>query len=173
MQRVFCFLILLLVAGCGSVRVAYDYERGQDWSAYRTYDFYPDLQSGLSELDERRLLDAVDQVLKERGYRQSEDPDMLINIYGEAYRQAPGNTVGLGVGGTGGNVGGGISLGIPLNGSSLQRQLTFDLIDAARQVLVWQAVSTDGYRETADPSQREARFLNIAEKVFSGFPPRR
>ncbi len=173
MRKLIFLLVIPLLAGCGSVRVAYDYERGQDWSGYRTYAYYPDLQSGLSELDERRLLNAVDQVLTEKGYRQSEDPDLLINIYSEAYRQATGNTVGIGVGGTGGNVGGGISLGIPLSGSSLQRQLTFDLIDGARQSLVWQALSTDNYRETADPTQREARFLSIAEKVFSGFPPRR
>lgn len=163
---------LLLVSACGTVRVQTDYEQGQDWSAYATYNFYPDMQTGLSDLDARRLLDAVETVLRQRGFQQSEEPDFLVNIYSETYERPPGSSVGLGMGGTGRQVGGGVSVGFPVNGNGLERRITFDVIDRTRETLIWQAITTDRYREQADPAEREAQLMKVAQKAFASFPPR-
>lgn len=166
-------LWLLLLAACAPVRVHFDYEPLPDWSGYQAYAMYPSLHTGLSELDEGRLLDRLDEVLGERGFRQSEDPDFLIDITSEAYEAAPGSSVGLGMGGTGGRVGGGISVGIPVASNKIQRKITFNIIDAATQRLVWQAVATDTFRENATPLEREQRLLQVVLRVFSGFPPQK
>jgi len=171
MKKIIFLLLALVGLGCSSIQVRHDYERGVDWSAYRTYDFYPDLETGLSELDARRLAGVVDEVMREKGYQQAEEPDLLLNIYSEVYEDGPPSTVGVGLGGTGGNVGGGVSVGIPVSGSNLARVITFDLLDAASKSLLWQAVSTDRYHEGASPEQREERFRQIAQRVFAKFPP--
>lgn len=173
MKKILLLLWVLVGLGCSSIQVHHDYERGVDWSAYRTYDFFPDLQTGLSELDARRLTGVLDQVLREKGYQQSEEPDLLLNIYSEVYEDGPPSTVGIGMGGTGGNVGGGVSVGIPVSGSNLARVITFDLLDAASKSTLWQAVSTDRFNEGASPEQREERFLQIARRAFAKFPPGR
>lgn len=173
MKKLFCLLLGLGSLGCSSLQVHHDYDQGVDWSAYGTYNFYPDLETGLSELDTRRLLDAVDNVLREKGYQQSEEPDLLLNIFSETYHEAPRSSVGVGMGGTGGNIGGGVSVGIPVSGSGLQRVITFDLIDQASNSLRWQGICTDRYSEGASPEQREERFRQIAMRVFAKFPPPR
>ena len=173
MKKILFLLCALMGLGCSSIQVHHDYERGVDWSAYRTYNFYPDLQTGLSELDARRLTDALDEVLREKGYQQAEEADLLLNIYSEVYEDGPPSTVGIGMGGGGGNVGGGVSVGIPVSGSNLARAITYDLIDPASKSLLWQAVSTDRFHEGASPEQREERFRQIARRAFAKFPPGR
>ena len=38
------------------------------------------METGLSELDEKRLMDALDATLGEKGYMFAEEPDVFINI---------------------------------------------------------------------------------------------
>lgn len=130
------------------------------------------MQSGLNQLDERRLLRALDSTLKSRGYRLAEEPELFVNIISNEYRSAPRNNVGVGIGGGGRNVGGGISVGLPLGGSNLQRSIQFDLVDAQRDALVWKAVAESGLRDNASPSVREDKLRAIVKKVFSKFPPK-
>jgi len=164
--------LIVLLASCSSVEVNYDYDKTVDFSSYSTYNYYSDMQSGLSQLDEKRLLNALDSTLKARGYRLAEEPELFINIISNEYRSAPNNNVGVGLGGGGRNVGGGISVGLPLGGPNMQRSIQIDLVDAQRDALVWQAVAESGLRENASPSVREDKLRAVVKKVFSKFPPK-
>nr|WP_297785054.1 DUF4136 domain-containing protein [uncultured Allomuricauda sp.] len=172
MRYVLSILLVFVFVSCSSVRVNYDYDKTIDFSGYSTYNYFADMESGLSQLDERRLLRALDSTLKSRGYRLAEEPELFINILSDEYRKAPNNNVGVGIGGGGRNVGGGISVGLPLGGSSIQRSIQFDLVDAQRDALVWQAVAESGLRDNASPSVREAQLRAVVKKVFSKFPPK-
>ena len=156
---------------CGAVRVDYDYDKGVDFSNYTTYNYFSDMQTGLSQLDERRLIRVLDSTLKTKGYQLAEEPDFFINILSNEFRGSPNNAVGVGIGGTGRNVGGGVSLGIPVGNSGLQRMIQFDFVDADRDALFWQAFSESGYRENASPSVREEKLRAVVNKVFSKYPP--
>ncbi|MAO16954.1 DUF4136 domain-containing protein [Flagellimonas marinaquae] len=172
-MRYLLFIVLIVVmASCSSVKVNYDYDKTVDFSSYSTYNYYSDMQSGLSQLDEKRLLNALDSTLKARGYRLAEEPELFINIMSNEYRSAPNNNVGVGLGGGGRNVGGGISVGLPLGGPNMQRSIQIDLVDAQRDALVWQAVAESGLRENASPSVREDKLRAVVKKVFSKFPPK-
>lgn len=171
MRRVGLLLLILLV-GCAPVRVQYDYDPGVAFGNYSSYNFAADLATGLSELDERRLLQAVGGVLQNRGYRLSEDPDMVLNIYSYLYEDPRQSNIGFGMGGTGGNVGGGVSVGVPLNSGQLQREIVFEFRDARQGRPLWQAVSEDRFNDGASPEKRAERFKAIATKVFEGFPPK-
>lgn len=172
MRYLLSILLVLSLLSCSSVRVNYDYDKTVDFSSYSTYNYYADMQSGLSQLDEKRLLRALDSTLKARGYRLAEEPELFINIMSDEYRGAPNSNVGVGIGGTGRNVGGGISVGLPLGGLNLQRSIQFDLVDAQRDALVWQAVAESGLSENASPSVREDKLRAVVKKVFSKFPPK-
>lgn len=177
MKRIVHILLLTvllgLAGGCVPVRVHFDYEPRPDWSAYQTYNFYPDMDTGLSELDSRRLLEAMEQALRQQGYQQAEEPDFWIDAIGEVYEDLPRSQVGVGLGGGGRGMGGGVSVGIPVAGNNLKRRITFNILDAATKSLIWQGVATDSFREDETPQAREARMLLIAQKVFAGFPPKR
>ena len=171
MKKIVFPILLLLLASCGAVRVNYDYSPGTDFSAYKTYNYYPDMDTGLSQLDTKRLLRAVDSVMQIRGLTISQKPDFYINIQSSVYRDAPSSSVGVGMGGTGGNVGGGISVGVPLGGNGLSREIVFDFVDADIDALFWQAVSNSNFRDNASPSTRERVLREVAAKVFSKYPP--
>ncbi|MDF0708976.1 DUF4136 domain-containing protein [Flagellimonas okinawensis] len=172
MRYLLSILLVFALASCSSVRVNYDYDKAVDFSSYTTYNYYADMQSGLSQLDEKRLLRTLDSTMQSRGYRLAEEPELYINLFSTEFRGAPNNNVGVGIGGGGRNVGGGISVGLPIGGPSLQRSIQFDLIDAQRDALVWQAVAESGLRENASPSVREEKLRAIVKKVFSKFPPK-
>ncbi|MBR9854558.1 MAG: DUF4136 domain-containing protein [Algicola sp.] len=172
MRKLLSMLLVLMLFSCSSVRVNYDYDKTVDFLNYSTYNYYADMQSGLGQLDERRLLSALDSTLQARGYRLAEEPELFINIISDEYRGAPNNNIGVGIGGTGRNVGGGISVGLPLGGPTLQRSIQFDLVDAQRDALVWQARAESGLRDNASPSVREAKLKALVKKVFSKFPPK-
>lgn len=152
------------------MRVSYDYDRATDYTNYSTYNYYADMETGLSGLDEKRLLTALDSTLRAKGYLLAEEADFLINIVSSEYRKAPNNSVGVGIGGTGRNVGGGVSVGVPLGGSGIERQIQFDLVDSQKDALFWQAISESGFRDNASPSVREEILQKIVAKVFSKFP---
>ncbi len=163
-------LLAICCLSCNAVRVYHDYEKEVDFSAYTTYNYYPDMDAGMNELDTKRLLRVLDSTMQMKGFLLSEEPDFLINIQSKTYQGSPNNTVGVGVGGTGRNVGGGLSVGLPLGKPKLERQIQFDLIDSQRDVLYWQGISESSFRENASPSVKEEKFRKIVQKVFDKYP---
>ena len=163
--------VVLLICSCASVRVDYDFDRKTDFSEYKTYNYYSDLETGLTALDSKRLLNVFDDVMNAKGLSLSESPDFYVNIQSSEYESHQQNTVGVGIGGSGRNVGGGISVGIPLDQSKMSRQIIFDFIDEDGKGLFWQAVSESSYNMNVSPDQREANLRAIVEKVLNGYPP--
>jgi len=167
------YIIMVLVfTSCTTVRVQTDYEKETDFSNYTTYNYYDDMVTGLSELDEKRLVRVFDEAMQRRGLLLSEEPDFLINIQSGVFQSPRNNTVGVGVGGSGRNVGGGVSVGIPIGKSKVQREIQFDFVDSQKETLFWQAVSNSGFNESGTPEVRELKLQEIVEKVLSKYPPK-
>tara|TARA_R110002051_G_scaffold186882_2_gene256558 strand:- start:92 stop:622 length:531 start_codon:yes stop_codon:yes gene_type:complete len=164
-------LVVLLLISCNAVRVNYDYDKETDYSSYTTYNYYPDMKTGLSQLDTKRLLDAIDSTMQIKGMLLAEEPDFFINITSNSQRQPRNNTVGVGVGGTGRNVGGGLSIGLPIGQPDLERVIQFDFVDSQKDELFWQAVSESSFKENLSPEAREAKLKQVVDKVFSKYPP--
>ena len=164
-------LLLLILASCAPIRVNYDFEKNIDFRKYKTYNYYSDLETGFSELDTNRFLNALDDALKTKGYILSEDPDFFINIQSAEIESINRNSVGIGVGGSGRNVGGGVSIGLPLANSNINRQIILDFHDENGIGLFWQAVAECSFNINATPLKREERFKAITEKMVSKFPP--
>ena len=129
------------------------------------------MKPGLSDLDTRRLLDALDAKLKTMGMELSNTPDFFIDIRSQAYQQAPNQTVGLGVGGGGRNMGGGISIGLPIGQGQVNRQITIDFVDENKKQLFWQAISDYRFDPNASPETRLTRIQQLVNKVLSKYPP--
>lgn len=172
MKGIFLLAFLWLLASCAGARVNYDHDKETDFSAYNTYNFYPDLETGLSDLDTKRLLDVLDVTLRSKGLVFSEEPDFYINIESKSFQGPQRSSVGVGLGGGGRSVGGGVSVGIPVGRANVQRQIRFDFVDARKDALFWQAVSETTFKENMLPDQREEKLRVLVEKVFSKYPPK-
>jgi hypothetical protein len=173
MKNIHFIFLLFLILSCAPIRVNYDYEKTADFSKYKTYNYYSNINSGLSELDTKRLLDALDISLQAKGFSLSESPDFFIDIKSNEYQENQSSSVGVGMGGTGRHVGGGISIGIPIGQANINRQIQFDFVDENGHGLFWQAVSESNFDPNASPEKREALFKAIVDKVLEGFPPKK
>ena len=129
------------------------------------------MQTGLNELDTKRLLRAMDSVLQTKGIQFSEEADFLINIESREFQLPQRNTVGVGVGGSGRNVGGGVSIGLPIGAANRETEIVFDFVDSRKDALFWQAISESSLRDNASPSTKEKVLQEIVAKVFSKYPP--
>ncbi|MEZ4778969.1 MAG: DUF4136 domain-containing protein [Flavobacteriaceae bacterium] len=167
------FLLLLVIPffiSCGST-VAIDYEKGTDFSKYTTYNFYTSIDSGLSELDNRRILIALDSLMQQKAFQKSDTPKITINFYTKEILTNSRNTLGIGIGGGGGNVGIGVSGGIPIGGREIEQQFTLDFIDTQNDALIWQGVAESRYKEKATPQQKEAYYFSVLQKLLKKYPP--
>jgi len=172
MKKVLITMCLsIFIFSCASMRVNYDYEKTTDFNTYKSYNYYDDMDMGMSELDAKRLLNALEAELQAKGLSLSETPDFLINIKSSQFQEAQRNNVGVGVGGGGGNVGGGISVGIPVGHAKMNREIIFEFVDKKSSQLYWQAISESAYNPNAKPEVRENQFKAIVAKVLSGYPP--
>jgi len=165
-------IFLLLFSSCSPIRVNYDFEKTTDFTHYKTYNYYVDMQTGLSELDTKRLISAIETNMKVKGITVSDNPDFLINIRSSEYQEAQRSSVGVGVGGGGGNVGGGVSVGIPIGQSTLNRQVTLEFVDENKTGLFWQAVSQSNLSPNVTPEKREEKLNAIVAEVLSQYPPK-
>lgn len=166
----FILLAITMLLACNPIYVTYDYDTAADFSKFRTYQYFADINTGLNELDTKRLLNAVDSTLYAKGLSISNNPDVLIDIKSIEYLNPQRETIGLGVGGTGGNLGGGLTIGLPVGQPRTARHITFEFINANNKQLFWQAKSEAGFSTNAAPVTRERRLQDIVAKVFKKYP---
>lgn len=171
MRVITSIVLLLFVVSCAPIRVNYDFEKNTNFNQYKTYNYYSDMNTGLSELDTKRLLDALDKKMTAKGFSLAETPDFFIDIKSSEYKEVQRNNVGVGLGGGGGNMGGGISIGLPIGQSNVNRQITIDFVDENKKQLFWQAVSESNFKPNSTPEKREELLNAIVEKVLLQYPP--
>jgi hypothetical protein len=171
MKRILPLLSLLfLLSACGGPKAFYDYDRQIDFNQFQTFAFFDDMKTGLNELDEERVEEALTHQLDSLGIQFSETPDFYINYYSEVFEKQ-GTSIGLGIGGGGGAVGGGVSGGIPVGGNKLFMSLTLEFVNATDNELFWQAVIENRYNQDAKPEERTLCFEEIVGKALENYPP--
>ncbi len=163
-------LIALLFVSCGT-SVGVDYDKEVDFSQYKTYNFFPSIDSGLNDLDDKRIMQATDSLLQERGFIKSETPQLYINFFAKEQITNSRNTIGIGIGSGGGNVGVGVGGGIPIGGRVIEQVITMDFIDVSNDDLVWQAVAETELKEKAKPVQKRKHFEEVISKILKKYPP--
>lgn len=164
-------IVALLFTSCGTV-VNYDYEKSTDFTQYKTYNYFDDMKTGLSGLDTKRLIRAIDSKLETMGFTRTDNASFYIDIQSQDVQNRNNSNVGVGVGGTGGNVGGGVSIGLPLGGNQYTRELVLEFVDVNKNNrMFWQAVSESSYRQNASPEKRQKNFDDLIEKILAKYPP--
>jgi hypothetical protein len=161
----------VFISSCAPIYVNYDYEKNADFSQYKTYNYYSNIETGLSELDSKRLMDVLDTEMKTKGFSLSETPDFYVNIKSQEYQGVQQSSVGVGIGSTGRNFGGGLSMGIPIGQTNVNREIIIDFVDESNVGLFWQAVTETNYNPKSTPERKEERFRTLVQKVLSGYPP--
>jgi len=172
MKNLSFLLFFILIISCGTI-VNYDYDQETNFSQYKSYNFFPDIDSGLSELDNKRIIYVTDSLLQARGFVKSENPNFLINFFAKEFISESNSSIGIGVGGGGSSGSIGVSGGIPIGGRKINQLLTIDFIDTSKDILFWQAVSDAEFKEKTTPTQKEAYYIKLIGKILKGYPPKK
>ena len=163
---------LLLIASCSSVRVYSDFDDKADFKQYGTYAFYKNGidKAEISQLDKKRILNAIDRELTAKGMSKSDNPDLLVNIFTKEREKIDVNQFNMGWGygwGWGWNpfMWGGQNVAT----SSTEGTLFIDLIDAKKKELIWQGEGI-GYLNQ-NRTEKEKRINEFVSKILEQFPP--
>ncbi len=166
--------LLFTMVSCGSmVSVNADYDKKVDFSVYKTYAYY---KTGIdkleiSDLDKRRILNAIDQQMLAKGFTKSDNPDLLINLFTKSREQVNVNQFNAGWGygwGWGWNpfMMGGQQTTVT---SSTEGTLYIDFIDAKKKEMIWQGEGTGIL--TKDTNRKEERINEFVTQILSQYPP--
>lgn len=167
-------LLFVIISSCSSVKVNSDYDKKVDFTAYKTYAFY---KSGIdkvevSDLDKKRILHSIDDVLSSKGFTKSETPDLLVNIFTKEREQVDVNRYNSSWGygwGYGWNPylwGGNTSVNRYTEGT-----LYIDLIDAKKKELIWQGEG-EGVL-TKDTDKKDEKIKEFVSKILEQYPPKK
>ncbi|PKW29554.1 DUF4136 domain-containing protein [Flavobacterium lindanitolerans] len=166
-------LFLFALASCSSVHVATDYDKNVDFANYKSFAFF---KSGIdkveiSDLDKRRILNAIDAELTAKGITKSENPDLLVNIFTKSRQQVDVNQFNAGWGygwGWGWNpwMWGGRSTTVS---TTTEGTLYIDLIDARKKELIWQGEGVGVL--TQNINKKDERIKEFVKKILEKYPP--
>jgi Domain of unknown function (DUF4136) len=164
-------LAISIFNSCSSVFVNTDYDKKANFSTYKTFAYNKTSIDKLeiSDLDKKRILYAIDEVMPSKGFTKSETPDIIISIFTkERERVDVYNNMGFGFGGGygwGPNFGMNFSRGI----TSQEGTLYIDIADAKTKSMVWQGTGT-GYL-TTNADKKDARTMEFVTKILEKYPP--
>ncbi len=166
-------LLLFLLASCSSVRVNSDYDKNVSFDGYKTYAYH---KSGIdkveiSDLDKKRILRSIDEVMTAKGMTKSENPDLMINFFTKEREQVDVNQFNAGWGygwGWGWNPwmwgGGNTSVYRYTEGT-----LTIDFIDNKKKELVWQGMGEGVLTKNAE--KKDENIKEFVTKILEQYPP--
>ena len=172
--KIFPLLLLFMLASCDAIKVNSDYDKKVDFAQFKTFAFY---KSGIdkvaiSDLDKKRILHSVDEVLTAKGFTKNETPDILVNIFTKEREQVDVNRFNSGWGygwGYGWNPyiwGGNTTVNRYTEGT-----LYIDLIDAKKKELIWQGEG-EGVL-TKDTNKKDEKIKEFVTKILEQYPPQK
>lgn len=171
------FLALVLFASCSSVSVVTDYDRSVNFTEFKTYAY---LKSGLddmeiSDLDKKRIMQAIDFEMASKGFMKGENPDLLLNLFTDTQQDVYVNQYygGWGYGyyrpwGWNPWMWGGGHQSVR---TQTQGILYIDILKAANKELIWQGKVSADLR--LNPEKKDERIKEMIAKVLASYPPKK
>lgn len=171
LQLILPIMFIALLSSCSSVKVATDYDREVNFDQYETFAFYkPGIdKADVSDLDKRRILNAIATELEAKGLTKSKKPDLLVSIFTKTeknvniYRNPYAYGYGWGWNpwywGAGYNTVSETTVGT----------LYIDFVDASSMQLIWQGMGVGAL--TLDMKYKEGRIQEIVAEIMAEYPP--
>ena len=167
--KLLSLLFIVTLTSCSSVRVNADYDKKANFESYKTYAY---LKSGvdkaeISDLDKKRILHSIDEVMVSKGFTKSDNPDILVSIFTQE-RERVNVYQNYGFGWGWGPWGG---IGFNNVTSTPEGTLFIDFIDAKNKELIWQGQGTGYLTENVD--KKDQRTKEFVSKILAQYPPQK
>ena len=182
MKKIFFISLILIAAGCSSLKVSYDFDGQTDFTKYKTYAFTEDaVKLPINDLNRDRILKAVQTELAAKGLTQSNNPDVLVDLHVRAEKKTEATATTTGTGGMYGGgyyggpgrygYGGGFSTTQINYNDYIEGTLIIDIIDRSTEKITWQGRGKKTVDEDASPEKREKNINAGVKQIFTKYPP--
>jgi hypothetical protein len=174
MKKLYLFYLTvsLIISSCNSIHVAADYDRSVNFSSFNSFGFFEEgiKKVKISDLDKRRILNAIENELISKGLKKSDNPDLLVNIITKERKEVNIYNQNIGMWGWGWGWGPTFGLNQTNISNSTNGTLFIDLIDNNKKELVWQGIG-DGYLSTR-MDQKNERIIEFVTSILEKYPPK-
>ena len=173
MKKIIGLVLGIVFVSCSGPKVMYDYDRGANFSQYKSFNFHPNMNlNTISELDGRRILNGIEAQMKAKGFQLSDAPDLYVDVAPSTQiRKKQTGSLGIGVGSWGGNFGMNVGTSVPLTKQVQDSSLVLEMIDANSNQMIWQGVFEDSANATSSPAQKEEMVNKSVSELLMNFPP--
>ena len=168
------FFSLIFLTSCGpTLTVTNDYDHTANFSQFHTYKIVQLEQQyqALSQLNQNRVINAVSQQMLAKGFTQSENADLLVNITSiiKNQQEIVANSYGYG-GGYRPYAWGGGNMSTTVNVQNYTAgSLIIEVANASRKKLLWEGI---GNQDIDAPSNNPDKTVPvIVQKIMASFPP--
>lgn len=178
-KSIYLLLFVVFASSCATIQVSSDFDKTVKFADYKTYNFTQEaLALPVDDLNKNRIITAVEEELKLKGFTKSETPDVLVNIALKtetkqtATATNTGGYYGYGYGGYRYGYGGGFST-TTINYDTYQEGTLFvEMIDPKKLELVWQGRGNGTLNPDATAKKREENIKYAIKKIFYEYPPK-
>lgn len=164
--------LMFTIFSCNSQKVSVDYDRNFDFNQVKNYTL--EVPSNLNDLDQARLISAIEQNLKFRGVQKVDHSDVFIKITPKEYVTSRTNSsLGLGMStGYGYGLGGGVSVGVPLTtAKTLNLDYTVSMYD--KNMMIWEGILNVQMPMNASADVKQQSIEKGVYKLFKNYPPKK
>ena len=174
---------VLLMASCASKPdIKSDYDRSVDFSQYKTYGFFNPMgieNPNYSSIYGSIFREAISREMESRGYVQSNNPDLLINVSGRLQEKTrvtttsdpymSGGYYGYRRGAYG--AWGGYGYGTQTHVSQYtEGTVNVDMVDRNQKRMVWEGVAVGRVNEKRTNEEMRTNINNGIKEMFAGYP---
>lgn len=180
---VFITVVASMLASCASgPKIETDYDHTIDFSKYRTYGFFNPMgieNPNYSSIYGSIFRGAISKEMESRGYKQSDNPDLLINVSGRLQDKTKVTTTSdpyMGGGYYGYRRGaygawGGYGYGTQTHVSNYtEGTINVDMVDRAQKRMVWEGVAVGRVKENKTNEETRANINAGIQEMFAGYP---
>jgi uncharacterized protein DUF4136 len=164
-------VVLLTATLAFAQKVTTDYDKGADFSTYKTFMWIKEPKSS-DPLMKQRIMDSVNAALMAKGLRLTTDQaDLGIAAHNATKEERSLNTFYDGFGGGWRWRGGGFGTATTTVNTYEVGTLVVDMFDTKTKEAVWRGTSTKTLSD--NPQKNEANLNKAITKMFEKFPPSR
>jgi hypothetical protein len=173
----------MLIAGCASgPKIQSDYDHTADFSQYKTYAFFNPMgieNPNYSSIYGSIFRDAISKEMESRGYRMSDNPDLLINVSGRLQDKTKVTTTadpymaGGYYGYRRGAYGawGGYPYGTTTYVSNYtEGTINVDIFDRAAKRMVWEGVAVGRVQDSRTNEETRQKIYAGIQEMFAAYP---
>jgi len=170
--KILSFVFFTSLLSCNSVKVLADYDAKTDFTQFKTFAFYKKGidKAGISDIDKRRIMHAIESELVAKGLTKSTQPDVLISLFTKSRKRVDVHNTGNSFRSYRGYYYPRYYGANPIHISKYTEGTLFiDVIDTNKKQLVWQGIGS-GYLSAKNITKKEARIKEFVAEIMEKYP---